>query len=372
MTTHVFVVNEHTFKVHLEYMFAGTGSGADTVDFNCLGTTELHFSIENKLCGMLADFARTRMGDFVIFYVTASKTSNGRFYGVFQIASNPFIENFDPQDPNAQYLYADLKKNLTFRTLIKPYTVYPKGVTEWAALDSIKNIQKPEHMLWSLIYRKLEGNRGNTMITLYESDRLIDIIKRENGGVALDNAKAFSYDGDDNVIVNTINKAVKYVGAQTPIDLFKRLETKFRACQAFEAHLQAYILQHIGRGTNASLDRAILGGRIPEWIGNEVYCGLGERRIDILISTFSGGIRAVLPIELKAKGASADNVRQMGQYLDWLCEYYLPNLPSKVQPIIIVKKEKTNGEVFKTFPPDILMVEYDIVGDEPVFSRVLK
>lgn len=27
MNTHVFIVNEQTFKYHLEYMFAGTGAG---------------------------------------------------------------------------------------------------------------------------------------------------------------------------------------------------------------------------------------------------------------------------------------------------------------------------------------------------------
>ena len=64
--------------------------------------------------------------------------------------------------------------------MLKPYKVYPKGVSEWEALDEIKNITSPYQMLWSLIYRKLKGNRGNTMITLYESERLISLIRNKN------------------------------------------------------------------------------------------------------------------------------------------------------------------------------------------------
>ncbi|MEZ4817664.1 MAG: hypothetical protein R2776_06810 [Flavobacteriaceae bacterium] len=41
-TTHVLIVDETTFKVHLEYMFAGTGSATDAVDFNNNPTTALY------------------------------------------------------------------------------------------------------------------------------------------------------------------------------------------------------------------------------------------------------------------------------------------------------------------------------------------
>ena len=34
MTTHVFIVDENTFKYHLEYLFAGTGSKDNKIDFN--------------------------------------------------------------------------------------------------------------------------------------------------------------------------------------------------------------------------------------------------------------------------------------------------------------------------------------------------
>ena len=34
MTTHVFIVDDTTFKYHLEYMFAGCGAKEKVVDFN--------------------------------------------------------------------------------------------------------------------------------------------------------------------------------------------------------------------------------------------------------------------------------------------------------------------------------------------------
>ncbi|MEW6653232.1 MAG: DUF91 domain-containing protein, partial [Bacteroidota bacterium] len=40
-TTHVFIVDSTTFKVHLEYLFAGTGAGDKIVDFNNRSITAL-------------------------------------------------------------------------------------------------------------------------------------------------------------------------------------------------------------------------------------------------------------------------------------------------------------------------------------------
>ena len=34
MTTHVFIVDSTTFKLHLEYLFAGTGAQDNQIDFN--------------------------------------------------------------------------------------------------------------------------------------------------------------------------------------------------------------------------------------------------------------------------------------------------------------------------------------------------
>lgn len=40
-TTHVFIVDTTTFKIHLEYLFAGTGAGDKYIDFNDGPLTDL-------------------------------------------------------------------------------------------------------------------------------------------------------------------------------------------------------------------------------------------------------------------------------------------------------------------------------------------
>ena len=87
MTTHVFIVDDTTFKYHLEYMFAGTGSKDKVIDFNNKKTSNLHHSSESSLVGMMADGCRIRKDDLVIFYLQATSIHEGMFFGVFQAIS---------------------------------------------------------------------------------------------------------------------------------------------------------------------------------------------------------------------------------------------------------------------------------------------
>ena len=106
MTTHVFIVNDDTFKYHLEYMFAGTGSKNKFVDFNNSKNTNLHHSVESGLVGMMADGCRIRKDDLIIFYLQAkSNEHEGLFFGIFQATDNGiFLDNFDDE----QFLYNKL------------------------------------------------------------------------------------------------------------------------------------------------------------------------------------------------------------------------------------------------------------------------
>lgn len=324
-TAHVFIVNSQTFKVHLEYMFAGTGVRDECIDFNSQSNSILNHKTENNLVGMIADINRVRIGDYIIFYLQQSRQNEifeGKFYGVFEVISSSFLDNCGRE----QYLTSELGKSLTFRVQIKPYEVYQEGVTEWEALDEIKNITSPNQMLWSLIYRKLKGNRGNTMITSYEFERLRQLLRNKNNKNILDSS-AFSFDiKKQKIISSSIFR--EYKGRKEEINLFPRLIGKFNANRQFESHLQAYILQ------NAEY---YLGESI-EWIGNEVSCGVGMQRIDILISKKKGINRECLPIELKSTEAYLGITNQIQRYVDWLHQYYLPNYPSDLSPILISRR----------------------------------
>lgn len=335
-TTHVFIVDTTTFKYHLEYQFAGTGAKDNIIDFNNTSTTRLNPAVEKNLVGMIADSQRIRKGDFIVFYLQQNYSQEiyeGKFYGVFKAKEDlSFLDNNDSR----QFLKSELVKSLTFRTLIEPFEVYPKGVTEWEALDEIKHIQSPHQMLWSLIYRKLKGNRGNTMITIYESERLFKLLRDKNNRQTI-NGPNFTYDFSEQEIKEDKNEH-SYSGRKEPINVLPRLIKKYSENQVFESHLQAYIIQNTGRNTNHSLDNCLVSGLSLEWIGNEVSCGVGMQRIDVMLSIPKKNSRIIMPIELKSVEATTDNVIQIQRYVDWLEQYYLPNRISDIQPVLISYK----------------------------------
>ncbi|HPD25516.1 MAG TPA: DUF91 domain-containing protein [bacterium] len=382
MTTHVFIVDTNTFKYHLEYLFAGTGAKDNYIDFNNNPNTSLNHVTENNLVGMIADSQRIRKGDFIIFYLQqnySEKVWEGKFYGIFKAKEDlSFLDNNDPN----QFLKQELIKSLTFRTLLEPFEIYAKGVTEWEALDEIKHIQSPNQMLWSLIYRKLKGKRGNTMITIYESERLFKLLRDKNNRQTLSGQK-FTFNIQTQEIEQD-NTTHNYTGRKEKINILPRLIEKFKDNKAFETHLQAYVVQNIGRGTNKSLDNSLLNGLSFEWLGNEVSCGVGMQRIDVMLSLIKGNIKIVLPIELKSIEASTDNIIQIQRYVDWLEQYYIPNRISDVQPVLISKKisNKTSEnykkiiESFKQFNKNnnrcipIKYIEYELEENNLKFQEI--
>ena len=387
MTTHIFIVDKTTFKLHLEYLFAGTGSRDHNIDFNNVPDTNLNPNVEIMLVSMIADAVRVRRDDQIIFYLQqdySNKIFEGKFFGIFKVKSDcAFLDKNDDE----QYLQMELKKSLTLRALIEPYKVYPEGVTEWEALDEIKNIQSPNQMLWSLIYRKLKGNRGNTMITIYEAERLCQLIRDKNSRQELNIGDyKISFDHLGQKIVKTNECLNTYAGRNEDINILPRLIAKYQANNSFEAHLQAYIVRDIGKGKNQSLDASILGENVViEWLGNEVSCGVGMQRIDVMISTYSNNQRILFPIELKSVEANILNTKQLQRYIDWIEQYYTPNRQSDIQPCLVTKKidDKRTAkyqEIINTYNEfnirnlrrcyKIKYVEYHLENNELVFEEI--
>ena len=172
------------------------------------------------------------------------------------------------------------------------------------------------------------------MITVYETERLVKLLRDKNNRQQL-NGTNFTLDIPSQVIQLATTQH-PYTGRQEPIDIFPRLRKKYIEGKALESHLQTYVVQNIGRQTNQSLDNCLLDNLRLEWIGNEVSCGVGMQRIDILLGTLKDATtRIVIPIELKSKNASPDNIFQLQRYIDWLEQYYLPNRISDIQPILV-------------------------------------
>ena len=140
MTAHIFFVDSRAFKLHLEYLFVGTGARNAAIDFNGKATTSLSPQSENGLVSMITDGFRVRQGDSIFFYLqqnTGRSIIKGKFFGIFKAKHDwAFLDNNDGR----QYLANELGKSLSLRTLIEPETVYTEGVTEWEALEENQNI----------------------------------------------------------------------------------------------------------------------------------------------------------------------------------------------------------------------------------------
>lgn len=381
--THVFIVNKQTIKVHLEYLFAGTGSSndapflLDTQYINPRRKTEgITSSAERNLAAMIADISRIRIGDKIIFYLQASNNNPGMFFGIFEAASKAFYQPNSNDD-----LIEELGKSLNFRVLIRPYKVYSKGISEHNALDSLVCIKHPSDMCWSLIYRKLKGNRGCTMITDNESKRLEILLSAKNNDEYLE-SNFFSF--ENNIIVaSDIEKS--YSGLDNDLNILPRLLYKVKRNNKYESHLQAYVVQNIDK---EPLKPLLLKNANNLWIGNEMSCGIGMQRIDVsTIQTINDKVYINI-IELKCTEAYNEIIdNQISWYIEWTRDYILPTYQRKkviINPIIIAKEfvdqsslqsfEKhcetlfrTNARNFKVNP--ISLITYKIENNDISFKK---
>lgn len=381
MTTHVFIVDESTFHFHLEHMFAGTGAKTYVPSFITEPEkTPVTDRTEKLLVSMLADCSRVRMNDNVIFYLQAKDGREGRFYGIFKIDSEPFLD----LNGEHQYLAKEgLRKVLPYRVRLRPYKVYSKGVTEWTALDDIEQVPTPDKMIWSLIYRKLRGNRGNTMITIYEAKRLLNLIRSENDSHFI-SGNHFSFDLSNRIIVP--GKGAKYTGQEQQINILPRLIYKCTSKKSHEAHLQSYIIGNIEK--NLSLLRALgLDAASINWIGNEVSCGVGMQKIDIVISScVEEDEQTLFIVELKDEHSSEKNFPQIYRYVKWIQQYYCPNTPCIIQPVLISLQPQRRRSKAKlsliaqakssfnsTLPKNcnhIKLIEYSILDKDIIFTNL--
>lgn len=337
--THVFIVNEQTMKIHLEYLFAGTGSSKDApflLDAEYVNPRKKEEGVtsaaERNLAAMIADVSRIRVGDKIIFYLQAHNDKPGMFFGVFEAASEAFYQ------PNSNdYLTEELGKSLNFRVLIRPHKVYPKGISEHEALDSLVCVQHPSDMCWSLIYRKLKGNRGCTMITDNESRRLEILLSAKNNDEYLE-SNFFSFENNE-IVASDVERI--YAGQGNELDILPRLLYKDRRNNKCESHLQAYVVQNIDK---ESLKPLLLENIDNLWIGNEVSCGVGMQRIDVATMQITEESVIINVIELKCVEAYNEIIdNQIPWYIEWIRNYILPTFPRKVviiNPVIIAKEFK--------------------------------
>lgn len=360
-------------------MFAGTGATEKTCPFLSDELVKIHASKEKSLVEMIADVSRIRPEDQILFYLTAEGGFEGRFFGVFKAASFPF---FDENNEN-NFLKNKLKKGLSFRVKIKPYKVFSKGLTEHNYLDTLEGRKYPYELCWSLIYRKLKGNRGCTRITGYEYKDFLKRLSHSNNKIL--RGDNFSFVQETCSIIQK-GESLNYTGRQDSMDIRKRLLKKAEEKKAFEAHLQAYIMQNYDK--KGLKDFLFPLENCNDWIGNEVSCGVGMQRMDILTIQENEKEVHIRIVELKQEPPKIEIIgEQLEWYIRWVLEYMMPNFKPKkviIYPMIVAEgsSSKKNEEVMsyselqknnkKTERGLVQPLEYiyfELSKDDLVFSR---
>lgn len=300
MATHILTVNEDTFKVHLKYMFIGTGRN--------------NFAHQN---GALADILSIREGDNIIFYVM-----NVGFFGIFKAKGHVFYESH-----TNQYLDTELNyKTLTYRMKIEPLDVYSNYISEWDMMENPENIKDKSiyNMQWNWIFKKLNANRGCLSIDEHEFNLFKNILIQNN--TKLNSVLNYSY---DNQSICELNNTIFYDGntsilPRTEANLIKiNIEEDLRILFCTKANNNVILNQVLKPTINGNIN----------FISNEAICSFSERKIDLLLGTDRN---KCLLIELKNDFIFNNSIySQLKEYSRWISSY--KKQYSEIIPILILR-----------------------------------
>ena len=215
------------------------------------------------------------------------------------------------------------------------------------------------------------------MITDYEAERLKDLIKKANNNevITLSNDNdIFSYNSQNNCIYVT-QPNTEYRGKKDEsLDITKRLLVKIQNNKAYETHLQAYILQHINIDNNLK-QLLVPNTENSFWIGNEVGCGVGMQKIDILIIQLLNRTLHINIVELKRINPNKSIFEQLKRYVDWIKDYICPlykNHNIQINPIIIAPFNKNNLLPNSSTEENITINKHTVTIEKVKYINILK
>jgi hypothetical protein len=278
-------------------------------------------------------------GDDILFYLERpahdSKREGGHFFGIFECASEaPFFE------PAGDYLRDELGMSIGYRLMICPRHVYSRGLTEWHMMDEMGQFRDVHDVPWTLIYRKMTAGRGCTPLLPHEADAIRRMLDLRNGGQQLE-PRGVGFSSGLLALIDGA-ESTPYGGRTDEVpDIRERLTGLFGTSRKCELHLQAYLMQELGR--NADLTSLFFPNVDLKWIGNEIYCGAGMQKIDLLAYTSNdAGNRFVHLFELKDGAADESAAAQLNRYVKWLRAHIPGIVPQQIIPTI-VSREATDG-----------------------------
>lgn len=324
---HVFVVNERTFPYHLRYRFAGTTAGHNKA----------------KHIGLLADIARTRRGDKVLFYL-----QKVGFFGVFEVESEyPMVEPLDG------WLQQELGVPLIYRIRIRPAEVYPIPVSEWEAVDELPKYSRD--IRWSLIYRKLKGERGCSYLFPHEYDSMIQLMHSVNKNqTPLPTDSLIEYDSIESCIRFPKKDESQYEKDEPQYEGSQETAEAHLFPVSSESKLQAWLTWHIGR--NEGLNDIIPPEGLS-WFANEVYAGVGMQKIDLLCIWQRDGFLEYGVYELKGTTIKDSDIssliKQTQRYIWWLSSY-VRQPKDRVKVVLVVKGWRSTEQRYKELVKELV------------------
>jgi len=332
MNYHLFIVDEVSLKYHLEYMFVGTGK-SDTI-----------FDIE-----LWKDIARLKPKDKIIFYVQSLK----KFYGFFEVVSNPFFDSNYYLQPYSMPFINIKKSNgqinqikLQYRALIRPFKVFQYGIDEFDLVDILPSDARD--VLWSILYRKLKGSRGCSPLFKNEFDIIFQKIAHINNNL-FSHYQNFTFNNEK---ISAIQNQFQYMG-QTNIPNIKQdiFNGNYR-----ESHIHALLIQFLNQHQSI------------QWLGNEVYSGAGMQAMDILAIDNQNIFQIY---EIKKEEINKNITIQILKYIQWLQNRFQSFNANNYQPILVGKKidgqRKLNSRINefddfnnKQVSLPIIYIEYEV------------
>ncbi|MCX7761246.1 MAG: hypothetical protein N2252_00260 [Candidatus Kryptonium sp.] len=117
-----------------------------------------------------------------------------------------------------------------------------------------------------------------------------------------------------------------------------------REKKSYEIYLELYFTENIGLDPNLN---PIVGHNII-WFGNEVFCGVGMQKIDILTTCQDNEKKEYKIIELKDEPIKLDIVDQIEYYVNWASQISGRHLDGayswNIQPVIVAPSHKYNPQ----------------------------
>jgi len=293
MNYHLFIVDETSFKYHLEYMFVGTGKSST------------NFDIE-----LWKDIVRLKKGDKIVFYVQNLK----KFYGFFEVYSHPFFDPNHYLQPNVIPFLGDNKIKLQYRALIRPYYVFKFGIDEFDLVDILP--QSSKDVLWSILYRKLKGARGCSPLFENEFNVIFQKIAYINNNQLI-NSNRFTFSNNQ---IQATNQNFTYTTNQ----VIPNIKQTILNGNYKESHLHALLIDFLNKQPSYT-----------NWLGNEVYSGAGMQSIDIL-TIDNHNIFNIYEVK---KDEIPNNITlQIEKYINWLKNRFQCFNINAYQPIVIGRK----------------------------------